>query len=200
MLDFWELLGRVATDGDFRDNMLKSNNGKPDQDQSCDCRVIFGANDYNGLRKVVTDTHPEIPVSLIALGEWMLIKTLSPLTNVLGDVAAAIKNAIGVPASKDRQFYQVLGLSMIDESFAGLFNGTNYGFTLSGTDRTTIQTLNKDAAFKAKRKVFHQLFWGTDCKAWMLPSTDINATAHAHPLDPDEETLFRALPHSSGRA
>jgi hypothetical protein len=174
--------------------MLSFPNTKPVADTRCSCRVLFGANDYTNLRTIVAQAHPEMPVSLAALGEWMVIKTVFSVQQPLQDIAAQIVTVLGsVPTSIDRQFYQVLGLSIIDETFRSTVNNSNLGFKLSGPDFAAITSLNSNPDFIAKTKVFHDLVWGSDCKAWMFESAGNVKVRHVHPLDPDETDAFAKL-------
>lgn len=194
MLDFWELIGRIAAEDTFRSAMVGFKNTPPTKPSSssdaCNgCIVVFLPSDYDRLRAVVAATHPEIPVSMAALGEWMLINTLNPLTTILGDIAKPVKAAIGRAPSADRQFYQALGVSIIDPTFALTFDGAGnkFGFNLNAADLQTIRGLNADTAgFRAASEVFHQLYWSIDCKSWMFaqPSSPAN---HVHFLDPGGE-------------
>jgi hypothetical protein len=195
MLDFWELLGHVVAEDGFRASVLGYENRTPTLDPACECRAIFNPNDFDGMREVVAAAHPEIPMSLIALGEWMLIKTLSPIAGMLGNISAIVKPAMGAAPSQDRQFYQALGLSVIDQTFGAVFGpGNLLGFDLNPADMAVITGLNADqAGFRAAANTFHNVFWGIDCKAWMFTS-GASPRLHVHPLDPDEQTLLAQLP------
>lgn len=194
MLDFWELLGRVVAEDSFRADMIAFDNARPNADQSCTCRVVFNPPDFDGMRAVVATAHPEIPVSLAALGEWMLIKSIAPVGNLLADVAAVVKPAVAASPTTDRQFFQALGLSVIDQTFGDAFDETHtFGFALQPPDIATIKTLNADqAGFRAKCLTFHNTFWTDDCKSWMFASGS-SPILHLHLLDPDEQTLFNKL-------
>jgi hypothetical protein len=199
MLDFWELLGRIAAEDTFRRDLINFKNSLPSAPTaslgSCDgCVTVFAPTDYDNLRGLVQREHPEIPISMAALGEWMLINMLHPLTDVLGNIAAHVAQVIGSSPSTDRQFYQALGLSIIDPIFALTFDGNQnkLGFSLNPSDLNAILKLNADiSGFRGASQVFHVLYWDIDCKAWMFaqPSSALN---HVHFLDPDEKTALSA--------
>jgi hypothetical protein len=182
MIDFWEILGRAATDDVFRNTMYDSFNGKQPAATANPFACLFADADYDTVRNLVI---PRIgPVSLMALGEWLVVSMLHdntrPLLNNVSQIAQQILTGY---QSTNPVFYQALGAGIVDTGFRDAFNLAQeeaFGFRLNAADRNALAPVLADGAFSAQSGQFHDSAWGETCKDMCLQNV---GSRYAHALE-----------------
>ena len=183
MIDFWEILGHTATDDAFRKTMYQTFAGKkpaqnPDGDNNFAC--LFADADYDTVRGLVVAKMG--PVSLMALGEWLVVSMLHPDSQpLLDNLGGTTQHLLAGYTSTNPLFYQTLGAAMVDSSFRDQFNANNekaYGFNLPAADRTTLAKVIGDNTFAAQAGIFHDSTWDDSCKD-MCIQWPVHPYAHA---------------------
>jgi hypothetical protein len=181
MIDFWEILGHVATDDPFRDRMYDTFAGKrPQPDATNKFACLFADQDYDTARGLVISRMG--PVSLMALGEWLVVSMLHPesrpLLNTVSQISQRILNGY---QSNSPLFYQALGVAIVDTGFRDAFNQGNepaFGFRLQQADRDALGPLLADGGFSGQCGKFHDLNWKDSCKDMCIQNQN-HPYAHA---------------------
>ena len=183
MVDFWEMLGHVATDNAFRDTMYDTFAGKqpqPDNDNKFAC--LFADDDYGAVRNLVASRMG--PVSLMALGEWLVVSMLHPESRPLLDaVAQNVQALLNGYRSNNPIFYQTLGAAIVDTGFRDEFNALNegnYGFHPNQADRDALAAVIGDGGFGAQAGKFHNNTWDETCKDMCIQN---QGHPYAHALE-----------------
>jgi hypothetical protein len=187
MVDFWQILGHAVTDDGFRSSLFSTFAGKtpavnPNKTNPFAC--LFDPNDYNTARALVLTKMS--PVSLMALGEWLVVSMLSPtaqtpLDNVAGVLKGYLRAGKAAYVPTNEVFYQTLGAAIVDTNFRNAFNGNQergYGFNLSAPDRAALGPAIADSGFIAQAGAFHDICWDHSCKDMVLQTT-LQPYAHA---------------------
>jgi hypothetical protein len=194
MIDFWSILGHASTDDAFRTQLYTYTNSYPPvaapnvppaPPNVYACR--FDNRDYGAARK---DISAKIgPVSLMAIGEWFVICKIHSSTKPDFDtVSGTVQAILGGYASTDPQFYQALGVLILDSEFRSDFNRGNegaYGFALSAPDRATLANLVGNGAFQSQAGKLQNDNWPTGgCK-------DMAVQWPQHPYSHSLEQAFK---------
>lgn len=187
MVDFWQILGHAVTDDAFRGRLFSTFAGKmpaanPDKTNPFAC--LFDPNDYNTARGLILTK--VAPVSLMALGEWLVVSMVSPSAQTpLDNIAGVLKGILGKPGAAyvpaNEVFYQALGAAIVDTNFRNAFNQNqegNLGFNLAQRDRDALAPAIADSGFIAQAGDFHDVCWDHSCKDMVL-QTQLEAYAHA---------------------
>jgi hypothetical protein len=124
MLDLWEIMGRLATDDQFRRAVFNSN-FQPTYYQDVDAaknpnhRVKIPPEDYKNMRAVAS-LRVDGPISLMALGEILFAmtdarfkKAVSDLADTLAELFAKLDEPLD-PSTRGTDFFQALGVLLID--------------------------------------------------------------------------------------
>jgi hypothetical protein len=184
MIDFWEILGHAAVNDGFRNNLYAAfakSKAAPDDDNAYAC--MFADADYDAARKLVV---AEIghPISLMALGEWLVVSIVHPDSRpTLDTVAARVQGMLKGYNSTDPVFYQTLGASIVDAGFQDEFNQgkePNYGFNLSQADRAALVPVIADGTFQHQAGGFKAIPWDAACKDMVIQSL---GEPYAHALE-----------------
>ena len=143
---------------------------------------LFDNADYDKARALVVGK--VAPVSLMALGEWLVVSILHPKSRPQFDVVAGIaQGALATYGSADPAFYRTLGAAIVDNEFRSQFNQTNernYGFNLNGADRNALSTVIGDGGFNLQTQKLHDDNWPDGCKDMLIQST---GHPYAHALE-----------------
>jgi hypothetical protein len=180
MIDFWEILGRAATDDVLRATMYDTFKGKKPATTANPFACLFADSDYDKVRNLLI---PQMgPVSLMALGEWLVVSMLHDDTRpLLDNVSHIAQQILQGFQSTNPVFYQALGAGIVDTAFRDVFNRNqegNFGFRLNATDRNALAPVFLDGSFSAQSGQFHDTAWGETCKDMCLQNLG-NRYAHA---------------------
>lgn len=196
MIDFWEILGHAAIDNRFRKKLYTTFAGKMpiadpvNKDNLYACK--FADDDYNAARELVITKMG--PVSLMALGEWLVVSVLHPNSEAsLDNVAAIVQRHLGEYQPDSPTFYQALGACIVDTSFRNEFNRGNEaacGFRLSPNDRKILAQIAQDQGFEAQAGRFHDIDWDCSCKDMCLQWGE---QPYAHALENKFKDLKKAF-------
>jgi hypothetical protein len=171
MVDFWEVFGRMLTDDDFRGELYRKCQDTPYrigiEVPGFDNKGLdIAYRKYDAARKIVAEVITDGPVSLMTLGELLMILSCEHFRGLATNLAAKIQNTINT-AGGSKLFYIAIGCMMLDgqvlSAFANdVFDDIQFG-GLSGLERDALSTLAADpSVFKAASVACHE-FWGTAC-------------------------------------
>jgi hypothetical protein len=185
MIDFWEILGRAVTDDGFRNKMYDAfakTEPKPNPNERNKYACMFANVDYDSARELVVAKMG--PVSLMGLGEWLVVSALHPKSRaLLNNTAGIVQQILHGYNSTSPVFYQTLGASIVDSGFRDKFNAeseSDYGFVLSSADRAALTPVVSDGAFGLECDKFHELAWDEACKDMVIQS---QGEPYAHALE-----------------
>ena len=189
MMDFWEMIGRMVTDKAFFTDLMafpmKTYHLGSNQRASIPADPASGSahNDYSLLRQIVQPRMPDVPLSLMALGEmlWGLTNTMF---RQKAEVVSVKIGKLNLPQPQDHFFYVALGLMILDDDLrADLINDKwdQLGFRLvNPVDRTTLKSfmdINLNPDMVDTIRMFCHTLWPSECndklKEW---------TQHTHPV------------------
>jgi hypothetical protein len=187
MVDFWEIIGRVVTNDAFRAAMYSNFAGSaaspnPDGENIFSC--LFADEDYMAARTLVLTQMG--PVSLMALGEWLVVSILRrKYKSDLDNVSAGAQELLHGYVSMNALFYQTLGAAIVDAKFLQAFNQgqeAQYGFRLRPPDRAALAGVLGDANFAGACGKFHDETWDDTCKDMVDQSVDRYSHAIENPF------------------
>lgn len=183
MIDFWEIMGHATTDDAFRDKMYETFAGKlPESDDTNKFACRFADADYDIARDLVISKVG--PVSLMALGEWLVVSMLHPESRpLLNAVAKTTQQILKGYQSPNPIFYQALGAAIVDTGFRDEFNQRKeqaYGFRLAQADRNALAPLLADGGFSGQSGRFHDTTWDDTCKDMCIQNQN---DPYAHALE-----------------
>lgn len=185
MIDFWEIIGRTVVDDPFRNQMFSAfaqskAAANPDQGNTFAC--LFSDADYDQARQLVLGKMG--PVSLLALGEWLVVSVLHRDSQPsLDNVAKIVQGSLKGYTSADPLFYQTLGAAVVDSGFRDEFNNNGekaFGFNLSANDRQALAPIIADGGFGTQSSTFHDDTWDDACKDMVIQS---QGHPYAHALE-----------------
>jgi hypothetical protein len=181
MVDLWEVLGRFVTNDSFRQSLYAIPVGYYPLDPS-GAALIIPADRYNTARHMVTLVITDGPVSLMTVGELLLMLSSQKFRVLADDLVAAIKSSNVSTAGRSKLFYTAVGAMILDDSLRNIFY--NKGFdavqfgSLSQPERDDLTTLADPASpVGAKANVACALFWLPRCHDKFNFYTN-----HVHPL------------------
>ena len=193
MIDFWEMMGRLVTDSEFRDDLLnlpmKQYHLLPNQraEIPADVATVGTANvrdDYYLLRSIVRSHMPDKPLSLMALGELLCALTSQEFRDRASGVAEAIE-VLGLDEPDDPGFYVALGALILDPNLVreliinNAWRKWGFGFVSRRDRRILTQMLNVNVNPEVANKVYQfcYVLWGSECN-----DSVIEWDAHTHPV------------------
>jgi hypothetical protein len=169
MIDFWEILGHVVTNDEFRKQMYEPFvHTKPKAVEGNAYACLFDPEDYSKAREIALQRVR--PVSMMALGEWLVLATLARgCRGRLDGVADVVQRLLDGYRSASPLFYRTLGISIVDPNFKGCFEGGGeraYGFDLDPVDRDRLAAVigDPEGEFGAAAEHFKSGGWDQSCK------------------------------------
>ncbi|MFN7923633.1 MAG: hypothetical protein U0Q16_26260 [Bryobacteraceae bacterium] len=192
MVDFWEIVGRVATDKPFRDAMYGNLATKTPLAGKHEFCCLFDDADYDAVRRLVVQQRRG-PVSLMALGEWLYVAMLHPATRRVAEKVEILLRSQLDPVPSTQQFYQALGAALCDSEFReSMRTGgqTSAGFDFTPGEAAAFEKILNDPqnTFAVLGDEFHELSWSQACFAMAIQWT---ANRVAHPLTAPLSGLLR---------
>jgi len=178
MIDAWEIIGRVLTDADFRNTVLKCGSTKP-YPVNATSRADIPDDDYDRLRDAV-GTKVKGPISLMALGEMLIAMRIPGLKEPLGKLAAAICNTGVNTTDRTPLFYAALGAAMVDQELLKQlpYDVKRFGFDLTQKDEDDLKNIITDQNVIDAEDPFCMSCWSEGCNLKML-----YWEGHLHPIE-----------------
>jgi hypothetical protein len=205
MVDFWEVFGRMLTNDDFRKDLFGT---CPDTPYPSGIEVPGFNNlgldipyeEYKAARGVVATVMTDAPVSLMTLGELLMVLSCPHFRVLAKDLARKIKDT-GVDATdRNKLFYIALGCMMLDPQVMSAFAGGGFNHIqfggLSNPERDDLKKLTRDPVPQAAVDACAE-FWGTACTDYYeyyppqgplklqtaaVGKSELQQTKHLHPI------------------
>ncbi|MGA7241410.1 MAG: hypothetical protein WBY44_37350 [Bryobacteraceae bacterium] len=172
MVDFWEVLGRMLTNDNFRGRLYRAF-PKPtwyDTGQEAATLVNWGlkipAGHYKKARNIVKDVVKDGPVSLQTLGEILMVLSSQHFRDNADQLAKAIQATVNTQGNS-KLFYIGIGCMVLDGSVRvsfknAIFDDVQFG-NLSGLEQDALATLAGNTRVKELSYDACQEFWDIAC-------------------------------------
>jgi hypothetical protein len=170
MVDFWETLGQIIANDDFRKSLevLPNTPYTVDKsDASRGYRLQIGQDTYNQAQALIRPVIADGAVSLMTSGEILICFSSVAFRNQLDVLRAAVKAVKVVVTGRSTLFTKGLGVMMIDDAVRGNF--ANKLFTDAGFDGLTQPEKDDLTALGSEKNVqdaaisMCSINWGGGC-------------------------------------
>ena len=169
MNDFWQAFGRLAADDKFRNAVYKQFPVYNYEYDSNKKGIVIDEKYYDDLRKIIVGKMPQVPMSLMALGEILMCVSTDLFRDGFSELVDSIK-ATGIKLrNRSPLFYTALGLLLIDGpivlAFAkggNYFNRLQFG-RLTKLERRDIVTIARDNTIILHASGVCYNYWSSGC-------------------------------------
>jgi len=189
MIDYWEVLGRLATDDALRAQLYRDFpvGEYPYDGNGCGIQIPWAA--LLRAREVIRPVMKTRPLSVMGLGEVLM----SISTNVFRTRFQLVIDEIDASdietSGRSHWFYAALGLMLVDNNIMTAFSNGGDVFAeaqfgeLSGDEADDLQNLALDGKLVALAADLCYVYWSQGCyDKYMQWELDITQTYHVHPV------------------
>ncbi len=194
MVDAWEIFGRLATDDAFRRAIFKGPFQPHYAIDKCCCAIVLNE-DYDRARDIINQHGLRgRPISLMALGELLVARTVQGFMDAVQKLASSITDAAGslniAIGGRSVLFYTAFGAMIVDKQFRSRALASANAFDLLGfcavlpADRTDLRQLfgyevgeQKTMVVSGASDQFCNLFWEPHCNL-----RTVFYLGHVHPV------------------
>jgi len=179
MVDFWEIVGRLVTDGALRTTLFNAISTGSYPLDTRGYRIVIPSDHYDGIRTIVG---PKLhgPVSLMALGEILYLLADQRLRVGVTALSTVISNSGAATTGRSAAFYTALGAMVFDDTVRTGFEGDDFTYFpgVTGDEKNTIVSLAVAAGpLQNAASELCRDGWNPDCFVKFRFYTD-----HTHPL------------------
>jgi hypothetical protein len=191
MTDFWQIFGRLAANDDFRYGLYKQFAVQDYPKDEDECGIDVPKKDYEDLRAMIVKINPDLPMSVMALGEILMCISTDLFRSGFDDLVKAIK-ATKVPLdNRSSLFYAALGLLLIDGPIVLDFAKGPQFFALhqfgklSDPEKNDLVKIARDTAVTEHASSVCYDYWSSGCNAqYSAYERRVHPTATPYPPTP----------------
>lgn len=191
MIDFWQMFGRLAADDNFRYNLYKQFAPIDYPNDEDGCGILIPKKNYDDLRGTIVQTVPDLPMSVMALGELLMCISTDLFRTGFEELVKVVK-ATKVPLdNRSSLFYAALGLLFIDGPIALDFSKGTQFFDLhqfgklSDPEKNDLVTIARDTSVAIQASSVCYDYWSSGCNAqYSSYENRIHPTATPYPPTP----------------